>query len=375
MTRIKYPVNRRRKPSLRDTKSLTTIQILLPIWCSNISDNIPYIKKYGSISKLICKSYPECWKINKLKEFFYSKEEHEIEHVKNQCELSSDIIFQSEQLCLSRETNLAGTDACENCIERLVANRPALIIGNGPSLDTYSHLDALQKYGFNGDIFCVSAAAKKVLEKGIIPKYIISIDAEEYESSHMNHAIINKYSDKITGIFSTSVNPITNNVFKGDRVFMQGYMKDDMLPNVSHILYLLTKVPSISTCGNVGSTGISIASSMQYNPIILIGMDLSFPSLEDMSSYYDKAIYSWNPNKKEIKWGSGEFKYKIMKNPDFNKEYYVNSIFEMYKTSTIQFINGLLEYNIKTINCSEQGSIHGKNIIPMKFEEYLKSQK
>jgi len=366
--------NKRHKTDKLREQTINTVQALLPIWCDNIVNNIPYIKRYGSLSKLLCRSYPKCWKLDKLKEYFFASEEYDVRFIEKECGLSKEIILQIGQLFLMDTSTLSGTSSCDGCKDEILIKKPVLIIGGGPSLDTYNHLELLKKYGFNGDIFCVSSILKKVLEYGIIPNYVVSIDAENHDTMFLEHEIIKEHSDKITGIFSVTVHPSTNECFKGNRYFIQGYINPETAPNVGHMIYLFTNVLSIVTCGNVGSSCITLASSMGYNPIITIGLDLSFPTEKELKHYYDSIIHTWDKRKKEIDWNLPEYKYKHMINPDFNKEYYIDKTFESYAISTKEIIYHLSSVNKLIINCTEQGALHSKHIKAMKFIDYLENQ-
>lgn len=352
--------------SICDEMTESTVAILVPMWCKNLGDNMPYIKQYGSLSKILCKTYPECWKLKRLREIFKSQTEYTVEQVSKECQVPPIIVSNSTQMCLSMN-NYAGTTVCTNCESSTPMNKPALIIGGGPSLDSHGHLDLLNKYRFNGDIFCVTSSLKKVLDKDIIPTYINSLDAEEHDTQFIDDEKIYNNSDKITGIFSITVHPSTNKIFKGNRLFYNAYIED-----ISHIFHLITDTPQVPTGGNVGTATMIIASILGYNPIVMIGMDLSWETFDDMKRYYDTIVHSWNPNKVPVEWTKDNYKKDI--NPFNNKPYYIDKAFESYKISTIKTIENLSKVGVDVINCSEQGSIHSKHIKSIRFIDYLQKQ-
>lgn len=344
-----------------------TIRFSLPQWCQNLSDNMQSIKENDKLSTLICKTYPHCWKLSKLKEYALGNDEYELQHVIDTCRLHPKQIEHVVNNTLY-DYNFACTGICEECKEYIQIKKPCLIVGGGPSLKRYNHLSLLKKYGFNGDIVVVDSTAKELLENGIIPKYISVADSTDYVKTYFDHDIIHKHSDKMTGLFSTIIHPSVNTLFKGKKVFYNAYIDE----RYSTLFFLMTNAPLINPCGNIGSTSIMIAATLGYNPIILIGMDLSFESFEDMKVYYSNNKSYFNPNNIQRDWTN--IKIKSDMNPIYNKEYYMDDVFEAYKISTLYNIKDIVTRDISIINCSEQGALHSEDIKNIKFEEYLKSQ-
>lgn len=354
------------KPS--DDVSDSTIALLTPMWCRNFSNNIKYINHDNSLSKLICKTYPECWKSKKLRDISKSDKIYTIEQVSKECHIQKDIIKYLPNMCLHMN-NFTGNIICNRCENHIQINKPALIIAGGPSLDTYKHLELLKEYGFKGDIFCVTFILKKLLDNDIIPNYIHSLDGEGHNTPFIDDERLHKNYDKITAILSTIVHPTTVELFKGNKYFYTPY-----IDNISHLFHLITDTPQIPACGNVGSATIVLAAKLGYNPIVLIGLDLSWESFEKMKEYDDKKVYSWNPNKNMVQKEWTKDNYKQLINPVHDKPYYIDTVFESYKTTTIKYIELKSHQNINIINCTEQGALHGKDINSMKFIDYLRNQ-
>ena len=356
-------------------KSMQTVATFLPKWCENIAGNMTDIQKHGDVSYLTCKTRKDnkCYKLNKLNTLLKDSVEHEMEDVAKECELPLDMMdYFIKHAYTYNFVPIAGSHICIGCKNRLYAGKPALIIGGGPSLEEHNHLELLKKYGFNGDIFVVGKELKNVLEHGIVPKYVGALDAEEFDTTFFNHDIVDKHTDNITALFGTTIHPTTKERWKGNRYYFTGYISEAEVANVSHVFHLMTKTSTLSVSGNIGSCMSNVATYLGYNPIVLIGMDLSFPTLENMKEYFPNATEEdWN---RELTIGEKTVPmYKRGWNPDFKKQYYIDSVFESYKLSHLSWAKVLKHQGIKTINCSEQGSIHGKHIESMKFEDYLKS--
>jgi len=371
-------LNRGIEPDLCVIKSAQTVTALLPKWCDNISKNMSDIIINGDIADIICKTRKDnkCWKITKLKEMCTDpNKEYEKEDIAAECQIPvQELETYIKHAYTYTHVGCAGSNICSPCHEYVRANKPALIIGGGPSLEQHNHLEMLKEYGFDGDIFVVSKELKNVLEHGIVPTYTGALDAEEFDTSFFDHDIVDKHSDQITAFFGINIHPTTVQRWKGKRYYFSGYLSEADMPNISHTLHLLTHTSQLSVSGNIGSCLYNIASFLGYNPIITIGLDLSFPTLQDLKNYYPKATKEdW---KRKIQIGSKEIKqYYRRNNPVYNKQYYIDSVFESYAVSHKSWADTLYAYyNIKTINCSEQGSLYGNSITNIPFKEYLENK-
>ena len=374
---LKLLLSKNPTPGVCSVKSIHTITALLPKWCDNIAQNMSDILKSGDISCLVCKTRKnnKCHKLDKLKEMVNDPDhEYEIEDIARECELPLDMMeYLVKQSMTYHFVPIAGSHICIGCKERILASEPALIISGGPSVYTYNHLDLLKEYGFKGDIFVVGKMLKDVLEKGIVPDYVGAIDAAEEDTKFFDYDIVDKYSDKMIGLFGITTHPTTQQRFKGKRYYFSGYIGESETPNISHIFHLMTRTSNISVSGNIGSCMYNVASYLGYNPIVMIGMDLSFPTVQDMKDYYPWATDDdW---KRTINIGGKEVPmYKRKMNPVYKKPYYVDSVFESYEISHKSWAKNLAFHGIQTINCSEQGALYGKYIKNIRFKEYLENQ-
>lgn len=349
-----------------------TVHTLMPLWCDNVYKNQKYITDETNFAKLLCKTYPECHKLKKLQSICFSNDSYAPELVTCITELPEQIINNAYKYCVENFPTYTGTYVCDGCVHKISTNKPALIIAGGPSLEAHNHLKLLQEHGFNGDIFCVTSVLKKVLEHNIKPKYFCSLDSGKKDTDYLNYEIIQD-TKNITGLLAITVLPDTNKVFKGKRYFFNPYIDNTYCPNLSYTFNLMTKCPTIGTGGNVGTNAIMLAYSLGYNPIIVIGLDLSFETYDDMVKYYenDHQPY-WNTTSRKIEFD--ETKYKIMHNTTFNKKYYIDVVFNFYAESTISMIKTAKNFGRDIINCTEQGAIYDKEIINTSFKEYLTNQ-
>jgi len=92
--------------------------------------------------------------------------------------------------------------------------KSAIVIGRGPSVKKKGHLELLAKSNFNGAIICCDGALINTLKAGVTPEkfpnfYVVSIDPYSPAMKFYDDKIVDKYGDKIKGIFSIIVKPTT----------------------------------------------------------------------------------------------------------------------------------------------------------------------
>lgn len=347
--------------------SESTIKVMSAQWCKNAMHNSYNLNDEDKISNLVCSTFPKCWKIDILKSIVIKSERFDILDTAKECNMHpKQVVFYADN-CLF-DYNFAGTFMCGGCPSYLHVNKPALIVAGGPSVEKYGHLDLLQKYGFNGDIICTDSMVEKLLNKGVIPKYMNLMDSSDSMLSMINKDIIHKYSDRLTGLFSTVTHPDVVNCFKGKKYFYNAFVNQ-----LSYMFFLMNNTMQINTGGNIGSSSIILAAILGYRPIIFIGMDLSFETFDKMKEYYSNA-YSSHHNPMNIQKNWEISNYKRERNPVYNKEYWIESVFEAYRNSTLNIMTEIASKKISLINCSEQGSLFADYIHQVKFEDYLKSQ-
>ena len=230
--------------------------------------------------------------------------------------------------------------------------KPALIIASGPSL---TKTQLLQVDTTKYDVFCVSKILTTLLDNKIKPKYVVSIDAEEADTQ-----FIQNYEDGI-GLFGITIHPSTSKKWKGNRYYFIGDIDNNCFPNISYIFHLLTKKTRLAANGNVGSCALNLATLLGHKEIVLLGMDLSFPTMNSMCGYFHNFdMKTWTKDQ-----------YKIGYNPYFNCRYYCDSTFSTYLQSTRSWCKLFHDDGIQIYNCTEGGGLYGAGIKCKTFEEYL----
>ena len=111
-------------------------------------------------------------------------------------------------------------DICkENSAKKLTSDlnhnqNSAIVIGGGPSLAKKNHLQVLAQSEYNGTIIVVDRVLKKALDAGITPEkfgkfFVTSIEPYDRIKMHFDNDIIDKFGNKIKGIFPVISSPET----------------------------------------------------------------------------------------------------------------------------------------------------------------------
>lgn len=119
----------------------------------------------------------------------------------------------------------------------------SLCIASGESLNL--HLDEIHL--FKGTIFSCERNIINLLEKGIVPNYMVCIDGDPIMTKFLDNPLVDAYSDKITGIFTTIASPDTIKRWKGEKVFFNAWLDNiNEVKSLSLVFQEITrKVPVI----------------------------------------------------------------------------------------------------------------------------------
>ena len=130
-----------------------------------------------------------------------------------------------------------------------------------------------------------------------------------------------------------------------------------------------TGLPGMQTGGNVGVFAwIFSWAILGCSPVALIGLDLGHDiniPLEK-TRHYDEYLRIFKNNKSEA-----SKHFKRIKNTDLQIEVLSDPIFDFYREAFLDLVTRSPKW-VKTINCTEGGSLFGKGIKNMKFEDILK---
>lgn len=227
---------------------------------------------------------------------------------------------------------------------------PALILSAGPSLEKQLY----KIKNFNGIILTGGRTLGLLLDLGITPTYLVSIDPQK-NAYYLVEDHLNIDVPLITAIESSSDIVME---YDGPKVLMNSQSISDK-PE-----YLGEKLDLLNLGKSVANTSFSIAEYMGCNPIVFIGQDLAFTSGKH---HAESTLNEKFDNDNHIKSSFVEIEVP---------GYYGG--FVESKNTFVSFLRWFEEFialsDKEVINCTEGGaSIEGAK--QMSFDEYLQSDK
>ena len=152
---------------------------------------------------------------------------------------------------------------------------PALCLAAGKSLDL--HLDEIHR--FQGTVFSCERNLVPVLQHGVVPKYVVSIDGDPILAKFIQDPIVKEHADEMTGLFATTVSRKMVEDWPGEIVWFNAWIDDvDALKSVSMVLQEVGQKATMQTGGTAGSTLWFAALTLECDPMVLIGLDYAYPT-------------------------------------------------------------------------------------------------
>lgn len=248
------------------------------------------------------------------------------------------------------------------------SDKPALIIGAGPSLHVNNHLEMLAETGFDGLIFACDKVLKDCLEAGVVPDYVLILDGSEKILPFIDHDIVDEYSDRMAAIMCVTTHPRVVARWHGDRYFYINSISDDTLPNISYTLHLLVRKTEMLTAGHASSLGWNVAYTLGCDPIILIGIDLSYPIDTPLkkTAYYSRFAEIFGGDSVKILEC-----YTKQHHQFFNTDCYFDSVYGSYIECSMSHFNAVKDRGGTVINCTEGGALEGDGLACAYFKDVL----
>lgn len=273
-----------------------------------------------------------------------------------------------------------------NLTNKQFQNERAIVIGRGPSIKKKKHLEILANSDFNGTIICCDGMLKNALNAGITPKkfpkyYVVSIDPYSPAKEFYEDEIIKEYGSSINGIFSTIVKPTTVENARNAGIKIHWihslFDYDEGKKSFNQLSALIVRskkhsgLPAIQTGGNVGTSSWFVGwKILKCNTICLIGINHGW----EESDSWEKIISHGSDlvDISVVDRDSPRFKklFHTIYNPDFDCNCIIDPLFQFYSSALKEFIARSPDW-LTTINSTEGGSIFGKKILGMKFQEFL----
>lgn len=204
------------------------------------------------------------------KEAYYDKLIPFMETVRKMMELNS---ITRDTMWYNRETWVKNpyfnfenvlSSYCASQMDDIFKGKTAVIVAAGPSLKKNMHL--LKEIKGKVPIISVFVAAKALLENGIVPDFIVSMDSAQ-------EGMTEGFYDDIPLIYDSRVNKKFIDSHKGKHIFLvgsSGKFEEFIMSKYGK------KYKRFLDGGSVACTCVSIAENMGCKNIILIGQDLAY---------------------------------------------------------------------------------------------------
>jgi len=245
-------------------------------------------------------------------------------------------------------------------------NTPAIVIGAGPSLfdnaSNANHLNMIAESDFDGVIIATDRILKDCYGYGIHPDYVIVVDgSERIYDRFFDCDIVRDHLHHTTAMLTNHTHPSVVKEWDehgSDIIFYTSGISNEILPNASSIIGLITDNTELNTGGNCGSFAVNAAHIMRCSPVALIGMDLSYkigtPLSETDSELWENEIF------------------KTVHHPFFDTDCIVDTMFLTYAEPLVDHaIPAYVNNGIRIINCTEGGVLYGDGIECGWFKDFL----
>lgn len=207
----------------------------------------------------------------------------------------------------------------------------ALIIGAGPSLE--ENLDKIKDFSFFDYIICTDGAVNKVLERGIIPDYVTTLEDTPDLDKYYNTDVMREKAHLI------------GKAYISDRV-------DANVIKAMKSVGLEVKVASNTSMFLTSNVGLFswFVSFLELNcdEAYLIGMDHCYPIDDGPPVDRDSEIFKYG--------------FQVLINPYNYEDIILNPAHQLWREEFVYYSNKFKD-RIKTINLTGRGALFGKNII------------
>ena len=162
-------------------------------------------------------------------------------------------------------------------------NIPAVIVSAGPSLE--KNIRKLKEMKNKAIIIAVDTAMKPLSSHGISPHFVITIDPQKKNSKYFRNV---HFEDTVL-IAESSVDHEAVESFNGAEYFI-----DSIFPLAKYFMKYLGNRGDITMGGSVSTAAYDFAIRIGADPIIMVGLDLSFPNHQThiKGSYHEENFFT-----------------------------------------------------------------------------------
>lgn len=239
-------------------------------------------------------------------------------------------------------------------------NIPAVIVSAGPSLE--KNIKKLKEMKNKALIIAVDTAMKPLFSHNISPHFIITIDPQKKNSKYFRNVY---FKDSVL-IAESSVDKEAIDSFNGAVYFI-----NSIFPLAKYFMEELGNRGDITTGGSVSTAAYDFAIRIGANPIIMVGLDLSFPNYQThiKGSYHEENFFT--EIYKLDSYDSRIYKVLIAGNLReekniYNEKVWTDSRFDMYKN---WYEEQCLKYKKNKFYNATEGGIKINGMENIKLEE------
>ena len=167
-------------------------------------------------------------------------------------------------------------------LKNILRYKTALVVAAGPSL--IEQLQMIKSASPNIYIIAVDAALQPLLSSGILPDFIVSLDAQYFNLFHFHHIFtMEKWTPNSILIADVVANPLVLKHWQGPLYFSSTTSKaghgGEKNPLVNLLMNYYGPIDSIECGGSVATTAIEVALYLGAHPVLVTGLDLSYTYL------------------------------------------------------------------------------------------------
>lgn len=263
----------------------------------------------------------------------------------------------------------------------------ALIVGGGPSVQLHNHLNTLKNSGYKGTIVACDRMLKPLLEYGITPNFVLTVDGSELIIPfYKNKAFREHVKDVKVLLHFTAHRKLVKYLYRLKADIYWYIVHTEMIvkpeSDVMQSIYMtMTEhnpdgLQTIVAGGNVGVASWAFCFAvLKANPVILIGFDMGYPEGTNLEKtyYYSNAIRvarAQEPGAMEAAIVANSY-YEKEYNPAFKSWAYTDGIFREYKAIFYSYLSNAPSH-LNTINATEGGTLNHPRLQPSTLVEALR---
>ena len=262
---------------------------------------------------------------------------------------------------LAENLPLIRTEGDVKDLERL-DGKPAVVIGAGPSVRKYRHLEALREVQGNVVIFATDRMLRECFKAGLLPDFAVTSDGSDSIKDFYDGLWI----EDLKVALSVFTSPKAVSVMEGKRFwFIPPVDSPFEEKSLTRAVYWMTGGKTILvSLGNVGGMAWNLAYFLGCNPIFLVGLDYGYGEdtrIED-TIYYEAYVNLCKGNVEEARKC-----FKWVTNP-LGRRVLVDLNWDVYRFIFTQFAD---RASVETFNLSPESSLFSRKVRYMDMSEFL----